>query len=249
MTEQRLCSALSSVGVSQAQQVVAAPVLLHYLKELQRGNPRFGLISREDAGDEDRLLNRHILDSAAVSATVAPLLEGRQRIYDLGSGAGLPGIPLAAVLASHDRSPVETVLVERRSKRTAFLLGLVPGLMRRAREAATTSANRGEQQRTVLQLRVLEADATRLQDREGERLSGCVVVFRAYRQTTAELLRDLSATFPPGTPVCALKGRWETVEQEIRILEASAQAESVAAERVSVPGVAAERSVLTWVTR
>ena len=39
----------------------------------------------------ERIWERHILNSAAV----AELLDGPERVVDIGSGAGLPGVPLA----------------------------------------------------------------------------------------------------------------------------------------------------------
>lgn len=54
---------------------------------LCRWNRAFNLVSRQDIG---RVWVRHVLDSLVVR----DLLEG-QRIADLGSGAGFPGLPLA----------------------------------------------------------------------------------------------------------------------------------------------------------
>ena len=59
----------------------------------------------------ERLWERHILNSAAV----VPFL-GQGRIVDVGSGAGLPGIVIAAMLP--DR---EVVLVEPMERRVAWL--------------------------------------------------------------------------------------------------------------------------------
>ncbi|MEN2738634.1 16S rRNA (guanine(527)-N(7))-methyltransferase RsmG [Microbacterium sp. X-17] len=57
-----------------------------------------------------RLWTRHILNSAVV----APLFSGR--VGDVGSGAGLPGIPLAIA-----RPDVEWVLIEPMERRTTWL--------------------------------------------------------------------------------------------------------------------------------
>lgn len=59
----------------------------------------------------DRLWERHILNSAAV----VPFL-GDGRIVDVGSGAGLPGLVIAAMLPARD-----VVLVEPMERRVAWL--------------------------------------------------------------------------------------------------------------------------------
>jgi 16S rRNA (guanine527-N7)-methyltransferase len=63
-------------------------------------------------GDRDRLWERHITDSLRA----LPYLQDGIRVCDLGSGAGLPGIPLA--IARPDSS---FTLVEVRRNRAAFL--------------------------------------------------------------------------------------------------------------------------------
>jgi 16S rRNA (guanine527-N7)-methyltransferase len=69
-----------------------------------------GLIA---ARDRERIRQRHIEDSLRALTCIRG--EDRQ-IVDLGSGAGLPGIPLAIALP--DRS---FVLIEARRRRAAFL--------------------------------------------------------------------------------------------------------------------------------
>lgn len=69
-----------------------------------------GLIGRGDAGS---VLERHVLDSLRA----APLIRrGDGLAYDLGSGAGLPGLVLAIT-----RPHCRFVLVESRSRRAGFL--------------------------------------------------------------------------------------------------------------------------------
>jgi 16S rRNA (guanine527-N7)-methyltransferase len=64
----------------------------------------------------DELVERHILDSLAA----ADALGERGRLLDIGSGAGLPGVPLLAV-----RPAWQGVLLEPRQKRWAFLRTVV----------------------------------------------------------------------------------------------------------------------------
>lgn len=60
----------------------------------------------------DRLWERHVLNSAALGE----LLEPGERIADIGSGAGLPGIPLALA-----RPDVHITLIEPLLRRAEFL--------------------------------------------------------------------------------------------------------------------------------
>lgn len=79
-----------------------------------------------------RIWDRHLLGSAGLGALVPP----GSRVADLGSGAGLPGIPLALA-----REDLELALVEPLLRRTIFLdrartvLGLEPRLVVRRMRA------------------------------------------------------------------------------------------------------------------
>jgi 16S rRNA (guanine527-N7)-methyltransferase len=67
----------------------------------------------------DRLWDRHILNSAAV----AELFDSNDRIADIGSGAGLPGIPLALA-----RPDLRLTLIEPLLRRSEFLREVVEDL-------------------------------------------------------------------------------------------------------------------------
>jgi 16S rRNA (guanine527-N7)-methyltransferase len=71
---------------------------------------KFGLISIRD---RERIRERHIADSLRALACIHST---DRTIVDLGSGAGLPGVPLAIVLPNRT-----FVLIESRSRRGAFL--------------------------------------------------------------------------------------------------------------------------------
>jgi 16S rRNA (guanine527-N7)-methyltransferase len=75
----------------------------------ERGVP-LGLISPTDA---DRLWERHVLDSLRGLACVGP---SDDRALDIGSGAGLPGIPLGIALPR-----TRFLLIEPKRRRAAFL--------------------------------------------------------------------------------------------------------------------------------
>ncbi len=67
----------------------------------------------------DRLWDRHLLNSAVVGE----LLDPGERVVDIGSGAGLPGIPLAIA-----RPDLEVVLLEPLLRRSEFLTEVVAEL-------------------------------------------------------------------------------------------------------------------------
>lgn len=80
-----------------------------FTNELARRGEELGLIGPLEL---PRLWTRHILNSALV----APLLEARGRVGDVGSGAGLPGLVLAIA-----RPDVEMVLIEPMERRVEWL--------------------------------------------------------------------------------------------------------------------------------
>ncbi|MBT1678974.1 16S rRNA (guanine(527)-N(7))-methyltransferase RsmG [Curtobacterium aurantiacum] len=82
-----------------------------FTNELARRGEELGLIGPLEL---PRLWTRHILNSALL----APLLEARGRVADVGSGAGLPGLVLAIA-----RPDVEFVLIEPMERRTDWLRG------------------------------------------------------------------------------------------------------------------------------
>lgn len=61
--------------------------------------------------DEEQVISHHLLDSLAV----LPHLGGAKRVADIGSGGGLPGIPLAIA-----RPDLQVALVESNQKKSAF---------------------------------------------------------------------------------------------------------------------------------
>jgi len=82
--------------------------LLRYLELLQQWNKAYNLTAITDPLDMVRL---HLLDSLAI----LPFLRGR-RFIDVGTGPGLPGIPLA--IAMPDR---HFTLLDSNGKRVRFL--------------------------------------------------------------------------------------------------------------------------------
>jgi hypothetical protein len=98
-------------------------------------------------------------------------------------------------------------------------------------------------------IRVSAGDADDLAGTEADVLQDSLVVFRAYQQTSEALLTSLARTFPPGTPVVALKGRDRQVELERQLITESPDAhpQSARVYPLPVPG-GVQRSALVWRT-
>ncbi len=82
--------------------------LLAFVALIEKWNKAFNLTAIRD---RDEILRLHILDSL----TVLPFITG-EKIIDVGTGAGLPGIPLAIFMPS-----VQFTLLDSNSKKTRFV--------------------------------------------------------------------------------------------------------------------------------
>ena len=83
--------------------------LLKYLELLQRWNKAFNLTAIRDPLQMVRL---HLLDSLAIH----PYVQGLKSIIDVGTGPGLPGIPLAIL-----NPEINFTLLDSNGKKTRFL--------------------------------------------------------------------------------------------------------------------------------
>jgi 16S rRNA (guanine527-N7)-methyltransferase len=91
---------------------VAAP-LLDYLALLLRWNKTYNLTAVRDPHE---MVVKHLLDSLAMHPYVDELASRGGRLADLGTGAGLPGIPLSIV-----KPGLKVTLVESNGKKARFM--------------------------------------------------------------------------------------------------------------------------------
>jgi 16S rRNA (guanine527-N7)-methyltransferase len=165
--------------------------LQRYLAEIELWNRRLKLVAAE--GRE--LVVRHLLDSLAGWAAIRTELDARAelddradrqlRLADLGSGAGLPGIPIAVV-----EPEIKVDLVERSGRRVGFLRNAV---------AVSRVGNA-----SVLQ--------TEIEHYEGR---PDIVVFRAFLPLTRVLFATLARIAGSRGLICAYKGRRDAVAEEL----------------------------------
>ena len=92
------------------------PLINRYVDILASTGVEWGLIGPREA---ERLWDRHILNSTALSGLIA----ANSTVVDVGSGAGLPGIPLALV-----RPDLQMTLIEPLLRRSTFLAETVETL-------------------------------------------------------------------------------------------------------------------------
>lgn len=160
-----------------------------YLAEIELWNPTYRLVGAE--GNE--LVIKHILDSLAAVPCLTELIRskggGMRAFCDVGSGAGLPGIPLAIAFGDFSFT-----LVERMGRRAGFLRNAVAvtGLTRR--------------------VEVLQADLSEVKKKFD------IVTFRAFHPLQ-DIVGDIGSILADGGTVCAYKSREENVVQELSAIE------------------------------
>jgi 16S rRNA (guanine527-N7)-methyltransferase len=161
--------------------------LAAYIAEIERLNPKLGLVGA--SGDE--LVIKHILDSLAPIGIIRKLLgnRARPRIADLGSGAGLPGVPLALALPD-----AEVALIDRMTRRTDFLRSLLD----------------------LLPLPNVEVIETQVEHTRGDY---DLVAFRAFRPFEPKLFKRVFALCGPEGAVIAYKGKAERARAELAVIE------------------------------
>jgi 16S rRNA (guanine527-N7)-methyltransferase len=104
---ERLLTAAADIGIDLSDHQTAQ--LLSYLDLLEKWNNAYNLTAVRSRSE---MLSRHLVESLAIS----PFISGKQ-VVDVGTGAGLPGIPLAIA-----NPAVHYTLLDSNGKKSRFLL-------------------------------------------------------------------------------------------------------------------------------
>lgn len=149
--------------------------LVHYIQLIARWNKTFNLTAIRDV---EEMVSKHLLDSLVVQ----PYVEGKT-VLDVGSGAGLPGIPFAIT------SPEKRfVLIDSNGKKTRFLM----------------------QAKIDLKLDNVEVIHQRVEDyqpvADGHRIYFDVITARAYA-TTDEILSSTAHLQGDDTSILVMQGK------------------------------------------
>ena len=159
------------LGAQQSQQLV------DYLALLAKWNKAYNLTAIRD---EEQMVTRHLLDSLAISGHITG-----ERLIDVGSGAGLPGVPLAIVFPHR-----EFLLVDSNGKKTRFLF----------------------QVKTALRLDNMEVCQARVETLQVSRPFD-TVLSRAFA-SLQDMIRDCRHLLAPEGRLLAMKGAYPTQELE-----------------------------------
>ena len=178
---------LHRLGLCQSR---ISSLLGRYIEEIELFNPAYKLVKVKDRRE---LIVKHIFDSLAPLETLRGLSNETGKIADIGSGAGLPGIPLAICMDG-----VEFTLVERMGRRAGFLRDTIAVL-------------------GLSNVRVEEAEMEKLWHSSKERFN--LIVFRAFKPLEARLLKRLLRLLGPGGILAAYKGRRQRIEEEMSVIQ------------------------------
>ena len=197
------------------------PQLARYVEEIELFNQAYGLVK---VSNRRELIVKHVFDSLAPLSVMRNLLETSagpegnsavRRIADAGSGAGLPGIPLAVCMPG-----AVFTLIERIGRRAGFL-----------RDAVAVLA--------LKNVLVKEAEMEKIKLSPEERFN--LIVFRAFKPLEPAIIKGLFSLLAPEGTLAAYKGRRKSIEEEMIFLKNKAAWEIIPLE---VPFLEEERHLV-----
>jgi 16S rRNA (guanine527-N7)-methyltransferase len=200
-----------------------------YVAEIELFNAAYGLVKVKD---RDELIVKHILDSLSPLGHLARLLDSvatggtaagsaaAPKLADVGTGPGLPGIPLAIAL-SGAYPAARVTLIERMGRRVGFLHNC----------------------QAVLSLPNVSIEEKEMEKAAPARFD--VVVFRAFRPLDKAIYQGLRRLCKAEGRLFAYKGKRSAIDAEMAALEAALGTKlDWQALPCAVPGLDEERHVV-----
>jgi len=187
---------LLKIGLSQELCEKVSPKLEQYIQEIILFNSAYNLTN---TSDHDQLVTRHLLDSLAAYNPLCNLIKSlcsetnkdSLTIADIGSGGGLPGIPLATVFPEY-----QFKLVERMEKRCAFLENCAALL-------------------GLKNVEVINSEAERVDEEAFD-----LAVFRAFRPLDKKMTKTLLRIIKKGGYLVAYKAKKDNIIEEMDAIKA-----------------------------
>ena len=189
---------IAECGIPENCREELAKKMETYIKEIILFNSAYNLTN---TSDRDELVVRHILDSLSAYLEIKKLCDklANERsevtvpllFADIGSGGGLPGIPLAAAFPD-----VRFELVERMEKRCSFL----------------------ENCAAILGLKnvtVVNSEAERVPESSYD-----LITFRAFRPLDKKMTKTLLRIVKDRGYLCAYKAKQENIKEEMSSISA-----------------------------
>ena len=180
---------LRKTGIEEEKISLLAEKMEKYIREIIICNAAFNLTN---TSDHDELVIRHILDSLAAYKPLKDFIAGlpyggRQvAVGDIGSGGGLPGIPLAAAFPE-----ISFTLVERMEKRCGFL-------------------QHCKEELGLENVSVLKEQAEFVSQKSFD-----IVTFRAFRPLDLKMAKKLLRLRKDGGILAAYKAKMENIKAEM----------------------------------
>ena len=173
--------------LSDKSRTILVSKMEQYINEIILFNSAYNLTN---TSDHDELVVRHILDSLAgyeiIKKYADKFAAGSVVIGDIGSGGGLPGIPLAAAMPEYNFK-----LVERMEKRCSFLENVC----------------------ALLGLKNVEVQNLEAERVPAECFD--VITFRAFRPLDEKMTKTLLRMVKNDGVLCAYKARLENIKEEM----------------------------------
>ncbi|MGI5067310.1 16S rRNA (guanine(527)-N(7))-methyltransferase RsmG [Treponema denticola] len=233
-----LLKGLKELGINEKAHNKLTELLNIYMRELKMFNASFNLVKVKD---DEELIVSHVLDSLSAwrffynetknteSKTSLNNAESKNTnealltsepfyIADAGTGAGFPGIPLAALFISLGNLDVKLSLIERMQKRCTFL----------------------ENIKAVLQLNnteIIESEAEKAPQNKFD-----IVTCRAFRTLDKHILTTLLNLAKPKGKLFLYKAMEEKINEETELIKKEGLNYKI--EKLDVPFLKKERHLL-----